>query len=103
MVVPAFCLALTWAAHLVLCFLPDGVVLALLLGRSSGWIWGLILAAILPQIYLIPWALRHSGSHVSGRAARTLWRIGFLLLGFVAVTLYLCSRGVRHRADPQLQ
>lgn len=85
-------LALTWAAHAVLLFLPESVVLALLTGRSPGWIWGLLMAALIPQLFIIPWAWRDSASAGMGPVAKWIWRTGFLCLGFLAVTPYVFLR-----------
>jgi hypothetical protein len=91
-------LALTWAAHAVLLFLPDSVVLALLARRSSGWVWGVLMAALIPQLFVIPWAWRDSSSARLGHLGRILWRTGFLCLGFLAVTPYVLLRR-RREAD----
>jgi hypothetical protein len=90
MTLAAVSLVITWIAHLALAMLPYGDVVNLLLGKASAWESVLVSAALVPQLYLIPWALRDSGARVHHHTARLWWRISFLVLGFLAVSLYLC-------------
>lgn len=83
-------LVITWVAHLALAMLPSADVMNLLLGKASAWVSVLVLAALVPQLYLIPWALRDSGARVHHHTARLWWRISFVVLGFFAVSIYLC-------------
>ena len=82
----------TWMGHLGVLFLPATFAMDLAMGHASLTHIFVFLAAILPQMVLIPWAWRDSARRLNAGRSRTWWRISFFFTGFVAVTCYLIKR-----------
>jgi len=81
--------AAVWGGHVGLLLADNNVLYQLLTGHAPGWLVVALLLAMLPQLFLIPWAWYHVGQSDVSPPIRRLWRIGFFFTGFVAVTVYL--------------
>jgi hypothetical protein len=90
--------AIACAGHIGLLWVPQTTLHGLILGHAPGWVTALLLAALLPQLVLIPWAWRHCGRVGLSRGQRALWRMAFFLTGFVAVALYALRYAANLRA-----
>lgn len=80
--------AASWAGHLGLLLVPSSTIGTLLLEPLPSWILLSLLAALVPQLVIVPWAWIDCGRRPLSRMGRVGWRLGFFFTGFAAVTLY---------------
>jgi hypothetical protein len=80
--------AAVWAGHVGLFMATDSMLYQLITGHAPLWLNAVALAALAPQLILIPWAWRDSGRRGMSSARRVLWRASFFLAGFLATTVY---------------
>jgi hypothetical protein len=85
-------LSATWAGHVGALFLPATFVMDLLMGQVTLAHGIIFMAALIPQMYLVPWAWRDCAAQGFEDDVRKRWRVGFFLTGFLAVTWYLVAR-----------
>ena len=83
--------AASWAGHLGLLLVPSSKVGVLLLEPLPPWILISLLAALVPQLVIVPWAWIDCGRRSLSRMGRVGWRLGFFFTGLAAVTLYALS------------
>ena len=81
--------ATVWGGHIGLLFADNSLLYKLLTGHAPGWLVLVLLAAMVPQLYLIPWAWYDVAKRDIPVRSRRLWRISFFLTGFLATTVYL--------------
>lgn len=81
--------AAVWGGHIGLFFADDSALYRLVTGQAPMWLIVVLLAAMVPQLYLIPWAWRDVGKRDVTVRSRRLWRVSFFLTGFLATTVYL--------------
>jgi hypothetical protein len=84
-----------WAGHVGLLFADSSMLFQLLTGQAPLWLSAAVWAALVPQLFLIPWAWRDSGKRAMSRSTRVVWRVSFFFAGFLATTVY----AVRYRHD----
>ena len=87
--------AAVWGGHVGLLFADDSVLYQLLTGQGPVWVTIVLIAALIPQLVLIPWAWHHVGKADIPVRTRRIWRISFFFTGFLATTVYLlkCRSG----------
>jgi len=84
-----FLTVVAWLGHLGLLFEDGSAAYGLLTGHASGMLLLLLVAALLPQLWLIPWAWRNVDLAPCSLQAKRLWRLAFFCTGFLGTTLYL--------------
>jgi len=80
--------ATTWAGHVALLLVPQPTLGLLLAGPVPPGLLLSLLAALVPQLVIVPWAWRDSGRRPLPSGQRIAWRIAIFCLGFLAVTAY---------------